>query len=150
MPQVFINNSSLLLQKIRSGTHSMKILKTRNLCQWLAVALLMVFNIHINAEEPPSDSQYFEIRISERTVQLDPNVIRVNQGTQVALSWTSDEAGSLHLHGYDIEFDVGPERAETITFMANATGRFPVTSHGFGGEGGHGHKALLYLEVYPD
>jgi FtsP/CotA-like multicopper oxidase with cupredoxin domain len=83
-------------------------------------------------------------------VQLDPNVIRVTMGDRVTLSWTSDEAGSLHLHGYDIEFEVGPGRTETMTFLASATGRFPITSHGFGGEEGHGHKALLYLEVYPD
>jgi hypothetical protein len=126
----------------------MKILQTRNLCLWLA--LMMVYSFNVNAEERTLDPQHFDIKISERSVQLDPNVIRATQGAQVTITWTSDEAGSLHLHGYDIEFDVGPESAKTISFLANATGRFPVTSHGFGGASGHGHKALLYLEVYPD
>jgi hypothetical protein len=120
------------------------------MCHWLTISLVMVFGININAQEGASDIQHFDIKINQRTVQLDPNVIRATQGAQVTITWTSDEAGSLHLHGYDIEFDVDPQRAETITFLANATGRFPVTSHGFGGEDGHGHKALLYLEVYPD
>jgi hypothetical protein len=35
-----------------------------------------------------------------------------------------------------------------MVIEAYATGRFPITSHGWG-EGGHGHDALTYLEVYP-
>jgi len=92
--------------------------------------------------------QRFELAISDRSVQLESGTLRVTQGQQVELVWTSDESGTLHLHGYDIEFEVGPEAPAEYSFEAHATGRFPITSHGFGGE--HGHEALLYLEVYPD
>jgi plastocyanin len=132
------------------GEGLMKIPKTRSRRRWLAMAVMIVISVTISAEEQAADHRHFEITVIDRTVQLDPNVIRVTMGDRVTLSWTSDEAGSLHLHGYDIEFEVGPGRTETMTFLASATGRFPITSHGFGGEEGHGHKALLYLEVYPD
>jgi hypothetical protein len=127
----------------------MKVSKTRNYGRWLVMVLMVTSGISINAENEVA-AQHFDISISNRVVQLDSNVIRITQGAQVTISWTSDEAGSLHLHGYDIEFDVGPKETKSITFLAKATGRFPVTSHGFGGEDGHGHKALLYVEVYPD
>jgi hypothetical protein len=38
-----------------------------------------------------------------------------------------------------------------MTVQARATGRFPVEIHGEGGSGGgHQHKPLFTLEVYPD
>ena len=90
-----------------------------------------------------------EITIHDRKVASNNNVIRVNQGEKVELVWTSNESANLHLHGYDIEFKVTPDAPTPITFTAHATGRFPITSHGFGNQHGHGHDTLLYLEVYP-
>jgi hypothetical protein len=90
------------------------------------------------------------LEIQDRQVQLESDVLRVTQGQTVNLVWNSDEAGKLHLHGYDIEFEVSPDEPTIVTFRARATGRFPVTSHGFGGDPGHGHDAMMYIEVYPD
>ena len=87
------------------------------------------------------------ITIHNRKVVRDNNVIRITHGEEVELFWTSDETANLHLHGYDIEFKVTPDAPTPITFTAHATGRFPITSHGFGNQ--HGHNTLLYLEVYP-
>lgn len=91
-----------------------------------------------------------ELVISEREVQIQDKTIRLTMGESVEMVWSSDEAGELHLHGYDINFEVSPDAPTIVTFTAHATGRFPVTSHGFGGETTHGHKALLYIEVYPE
>jgi plastocyanin len=92
----------------------------------------------------------FELVISERELAGEPRTIRVGQGDVVELTWISDEAGELHLHGYDIAFEVAPAGPTVITFEAHATGRYPVTSHGFGDETGHRHATLLYIEVHPD
>ena len=73
--------------------------------------------------------------------------IRVKQGDQVQLNWKTDEKAVLHLHGYDIETNVARGKPASMKFTAKATGRFPVTSHGFGD--GHGHSALIYIEVLP-
>ncbi len=92
----------------------------------------------------------FVIVISERSVPPDMKTLRVTLGDALELVWKSDESGKLHLHGYDMEFEVTPEKETLVGFTAHATGRFPVTSHGFGGDHGHGHEAVLYIEVYPD
>jgi len=69
--------------------------------------------------------------------------VRVTEGDDVRIDWTTDEATDLHLHGYDIETRVAPGRAASMTFRAHTAGRFPVSAHNFG------HRILLYLEVYP-
>ena len=77
--------------------------------------------------------------------------IRVTQGDRVQLNWQTDEKVELHLHGIDQKTVVLPGAGGTMRFTAEATGRFPVTSHGFGNKAGHHHGpgALMYVEVYP-
>ncbi len=91
------------------------------------------------------------VSIEKREV-VGKRTIRVTQGDQVQLHWQSDEKVELHLHGVDLKTEVLPGAGGTMTFTAKATGRFPVTSHGFGSKAGHHHGSggLLYLEVYPE
>ena len=74
------------------------------------------------------------------------DVFRLTQGEAVTFEWQSDTAMELHLHGYDIEVKLQPGKPVRTPFKAHASGRFPLTSHG----AGHGHAALLYIEVHPD
>lgn len=93
----------------------------------------------------------FELTIKQRAV-TGKKVVRVKQGEAVRLNWTTDEAVSLHLHGYDIEVSATPARTAAMAFKATASGRFPVTVHGWGSKRqghGHGPAALLYVEVHP-
>jgi hypothetical protein len=90
-----------------------------------------------------------EIRIENRHVVGD-EVIRITQNQHVQLRWITDEAAELHIHGYDIRVDIAPDAPADVAFKAHATGRFAVTSHGFGGEHGGSHETLIYIEVYPD
>lgn len=121
----------------------------------LGVSLLVaVFGLSpmlaAGAQDQNGEVKRHEITIENREAVVDSNVIRVTQGDDVELVWTSDEVVELHLHGYDIELELTANAPGTMSFNARATGRFPVTSHGFGGEHDHGHQTLLYLEVYPD
>ncbi len=92
----------------------------------------------------------YSIRIIKRKVVGNKH-LRVNQGDKVILFWRTDEDVDLHLHGYDIEKTILKGKIVTMHITTNATGRFPITSHGFGDEKGHSHGkgALLYLEVHP-
>lgn len=90
-----------------------------------------------------------EVRIEHRKVVAPAEAIRVTAGEVIELRWTADEAVDLHLHGYDIELRVRPGEPTIMVVEGYATGRFPITSHGWG-EGGHSHDALIYLEVYPE
>ena len=86
------------------------------------------------------------IEIKKRKI-VGARTIRVQQGDQVQLNWKADEKAKLHLHGYNIEANAVPGKPAFMKFTAKATGRFPVTSHGFGD--GRGHSGLIYIEVLP-
>ena len=92
-----------------------------------------------------------DLEIKSRVV-IGDKVIRVKQGQSIVLRWSTDETVSLHLHGYNIKTKATPAKPSSMTFLAKATGRFAVTSHGFGrnpGHHGHGESALIYVEVHP-
>ena len=98
------------------------------------------------AESVAGAEDRIEVRIESRKVVGD-SVIRFTQGQLVEIVWITDEAAELHIHGYDIRIEISPDAPTEISFTAHATGRFAVTSHGFGGQ--HGHETLVYIEVYP-
>lgn len=99
-------------------------------------------------QDASADAVRIDVQIEHRKVVGDP-VIRLTEEQKVSIVWTTDEAAELHIHGYDIKIDISPDAPAEISFTAFATGRFAVTSHGFGGDHGHGHETLLYIEVYP-
>jgi hypothetical protein len=78
------------------------------------------------------ETQAFELSIEQRRVEVADDVIRVRQGQRVKLSWLTDEATSIHLHGYDIRASLKPGSPVVWNFEANAAGRFPIEAHGFG------------------
>ena len=82
--------------------------------------------------------------IEDGKVANNQGVIKMVQGDNVALHFSSNEPHHLHIHGYDIEVEVGPGSHAIVEFNAIATGRFPVEIHG-----SSYHQALFYLEVYP-
>src|ERR1700682_4642973 len=45
----------------------------------------------------------FSLRIERGRVPANMRIIRVKQGDNVTLRWSTDRATVVHLHGYDIE-----------------------------------------------
>ena len=70
--------------------------------------------------------------------------MRVQRYDAVEINWSANRRTMLHLHGYDIEITVEPDKPETMSFIARATGRFPIETHAPGDTG-----VLIYLEVHP-
>lgn len=100
----------------------------------------------------PAAERAFDLRIVRRKIEPSAGTLRVTAGDQVELRWTTDEATTVHLHGYDIELALDPAAERRMRFEANATGRYPIGAHGFGsdsGKGSHREFVLLYLEVLP-
>ena len=94
----------------------------------------------------------FDLRVERGRVPANMRVIRVKQGDNVTLRWSSDRAINLHLHGYDIEKNLEPGSAAEMTFHARATGRFPVevhTSKAGAAAHAHGEAPLVQIEVHP-
>ena len=81
----------------------------------------------------PQDRE-FDLRIDDKKLNLDPAVIEVNQGDAVPLNIGADEHGTFHLHGYDIEVDVGPDEITVMKLTSDAAGNFRITFHPGGDE----------------
>ena len=114
----------------------------------LALVVLGSSLSHADEQVSSADAVNIDVQIEHRKV-VGEQVIRLIQEQQVRIVWTTDEAAELHIHGYDIRIDISPDAPAETSFTAHATGRFAVTSHGFGSDHGHGHETLLYIEVYP-
>ena len=109
------------------------------------------------AAQPQRQEQRVALAIAQRKIAPKPPTIRVRQGDNITLVWTTDEIVSIHLHGYDHLLEVKPGEEKTMRIDAAVPGRFPVSAHGYGAqtEGkGKQHKhhreaPLMYLEVLP-
>ena len=121
----------------------------------LALAMAMVAltgGTHaVPAQTQPAGVQRFVIAIKNRRVDPASHDVRVRQGDSVELTFTSDEAAELHLHGYDQFLTVAPNVPATLRIDAKTAGRFSLEAHGFGRNAARGgsHVVLLYLEVHP-
>lgn len=91
-----------------------------------------------------ADSLHFDLTLKNGQLPESQRLVRVRQGDEVTLKWTTDRPFTLHVHGYDLEATLGPQAAVELRFTARATGRFPMEIHGPGTERTVGH-----LEVHP-
>lgn len=108
---------------------------------WLTAPLLVVSSPVASAE-----NRLIELAIKNGAIAEDQRLIKVNQGDDVTIRFTSDKPATVHLHGYDIEKSITPTAPTTMRFTARATGRFPIELHG----SKPGQEAVLgYLEVHP-
>jgi hypothetical protein len=96
--------------------------------------------------EDTSRHRLLELSVVNGAVTGVDDTLRVKQGDEVELRWSSDRPIELHLHGYDIEMKVAPHAPAVMAFKASIPGRFPVETHG---QGKGPHRPVLYLEVYP-
>ena len=96
----------------------------------------------------PAAAEPRVIELSLRNGQLpeDQRVVRVQQGDDVTLRWTTDRSLTVHLHGYDLERKLSPGAPVLMRFTVRAAGRFPIEIHG----PSHGDERTVgYLEVHP-
>ena len=114
-------------------------LKTLGFCAGLAVLITA-----LAAACGGADPEEVEISVSLQDKQLTPETVRVGQDDTVTLKIESDAPGSLHLHGYDLEREVGPGTVSDFVFVANATGRYRIAFHPAapGGHGGGSHEVI--------
>ena len=85
-----------------------------------------------------------DLSINNRALTSETKTIKVTEGQDVEINWTTDEKVLLHLHGYNISVTVKPGETVSMKFKAATSGRFPIMPHNFV------HRALIYLEVYPE
>ncbi len=124
----------------------LSVARTGNGCGRGACALLALIASILLSVGPPvwAEQRVVELSIRNGELAKDMRVVRVRQGDDVTLRWTTDKPLTIHLHGYDLEKTLSPGTPVSMRFNARATGRFPIETHGHGEE-----RTLGYLEVYP-
>ena len=110
--------------------------------RWLAVSLVCIVlpaaaACGSTAPEPAAapDNVVINLPIANRAVALTREDLRVAQGDTVTLNITADEAGEVHLHGYNLTVPVSPETPGALTFEADAAGAFGLNFHVFAADG---------------
>jgi FtsP/CotA-like multicopper oxidase with cupredoxin domain len=68
--------------------------------------------------------------------------LKFTKGDTVALSFSSDEAGEVHIHGYDKEVELTGSGAQTVRFKADLEGIYEIEDH-------ESDELLAKLEVRP-
>src|SRR5215472_235528 len=95
------------------------------------------------AQSSSPQTHRFELRIQNGEISDRSKPIKVQRDDSIEIDWSADQRAIVHLHGYDILLTVDPGQTQKMTFVANATGRFPIELHG------EQHRVLIYLEVHP-
>jgi len=91
------------------------------------------------------DGTRFDIALEDGSPRQGERTLTAIAGDTISIRVRSDQAVTLHLHGYDRELGVPADGEATMRFDAAIPGRFPIEVHG-----GHGHGPILYFEVRPD
>ena len=69
----------------------------------------------------------FEVSIADR--EMSSEEISAREGDRVTISIELGEPIELHLHGYDVEREVGPGEPGRLSFEADLTGGFEIENH---------------------
>ncbi len=91
-----------------------------------------------------AEPRVIDLAVKKGELPAAQRLIRVTQGDDVTLRWTTDAPLEIHLHGYDVEVKLMPGPPRSARFTAKAAGRFPIEAHGGGRE-----WTIAYLEVHP-
>ena len=67
--------------------------------------------------------------IADRASNLTREDLRVRQGDTVSISFMADEAGEIHLHGYNLTAPVAPGAPGRLDFEAATAGAFGINFH---------------------
>lgn len=92
------------------------------------MSLLVLLLIAACGGGDPEDVS-FDLSIADGALTGDERTFVAKQDDTVTLHFASDVHGEVHLHGYDLTQDVGPDEPSSITFLADATGRYAMEFH---------------------
>ena len=71
----------------------------------------------------------FDLTVVDRALTAEDTTFVATQGDTVTLNLSADENAEFHVHGYELIEEVAADATGTITFEADATGRFAVEIH---------------------
>ncbi|HEX2315464.1 MAG TPA: hypothetical protein VHJ17_17100 [Thermomonospora sp.] len=81
---------------------------------------------------PAGEVTVITVTVTGGQVRTERRRVRVQPGTRVRITVTSDVAEEFHLHGYDRTLRLRPARAATLELVADVPGVFEAELHGSG------------------
>jgi plastocyanin len=81
-------------------------------------------------------------KIENGAVTPNAEQVKVQAGTTIKITATSDMKDTVHVHGYDKSLALTPGQPGTLEFVADTTGEFEIESHGL-------DKLIYQLVVQP-
>lgn len=103
------------------------------------------FRGHSRTQSPGAaadESREKTFDLAMRGGTMTPDEIAVEEGDLVTFRIKSDHSLELHVHGYDLEGEVGPGKPARFSFDAAITGRFEIEDH-------HNDSLLAVLLMRP-
>ena len=82
------------------------------------------------ADEMSGEGHATEVTIEDGAPVGGPVTIEAEMGSEVHFTVVSDAAEQVHVHGYDLFFDVAPGAPATVMFIADVPGVFEVELEG--------------------
>jgi hypothetical protein len=89
------------------------------------VAFVIVGGILVYAKRGGGQPVTLNVTVTGGKTML-PKDLTAHQNDIVTFNITSDTGGEVHLHGYDIIFNVNAGQTASKTFKADKTGTFPI------------------------
>lgn len=116
-------------------------MKSMKLLAVLLVALALPLLLAACGGSGPQQHS-FNIQIQDAKPVGGTTTFRVKQDDTLTFNISSDTAGEVHLHGYDLELEMAPGEKAALSLTANATGRFLIEIE-------ETEVEIGYLEVQP-
>ena len=112
------------------------------------VCFSLTFFIGCSSENTTSSSRTISLVIEDGSLQGE-STVKSNQNETVTFKIKSNQTGTLHIHGYDLEKDITANHEALFSMKATATGRFMIAFHSKTTEPGmeHGHGDKHHHEV---
>ncbi|MEQ7128878.1 hypothetical protein ABN034_30670 [Actinopolymorpha sp. B11F2] len=82
-----------------------------------------------SSDSTPPPVKRLTVKIADGEVSPNAARVEVADGTPIEITVTSDVADRLHVHGYDEEVAVEPDKPGTLEFVADEAGRFEIELH---------------------
>ena len=112
-----------------------------NISAFLFLTVVLTAFVGCSGSDEPKDKA-FTIVVRDGQAVGGAQSFQVKEGDTVVIRYESDAPGVFHLHGYDIETEVEAGVEGVETFLAVATGRFPIEIEATG-------ETVAFLEVLP-
>lgn len=93
----------------------------------VVVAMVSILTVFCSSSDP--ENIVIDLSIKDGKLEQTNTAIKVKKDDIMTVNILADQNGTVHLHGYDLETNVGPDIVGKLEFVAEITGNYPLTIH---------------------